>query len=417
MGGSRPRVVIAGGSLGGLSAALWLRSVGCEVAVYERSRAPLEGRGVGIVLHPATLRYLMERGMVDVGRVGAASRWVRYMGRDGGVVHESQDRYWFTSYTSLYHSLLSCFDRSCYFLGERVEAFDQDEHGVTVYLASGRTDRADLLVCSDGIHSTARRRLLPETALEYAGYIAWRGALEESQLSPGAFALLHDAVTYFLQQPGHILLYPIPFADSAPQSGHRWINWVWYWNVDPELLDELMTDRDGIRQPVSVPPSGVHERHLQALRARATAELPPPLSEVVVRTSRPFIQLIGDLVVPRMAFGRVCLIGDAAFVARPHVAAGTAKAAEDAWKLAQAIDACDGDVVAALRQWEPDQLWLGRQVVERSRAVGHRMQVSGTWPVGAPLPYGLYRDGDSLELVLPEPESAPTRQGDPHERG
>jgi 2,6-dihydroxypyridine 3-monooxygenase len=96
-----------------------------------------------------------------------------------------------------------------------------------------------------------------------------------------------------------------------------------------------------------------------------------------------------------MAFGRVCLIGDAAFALRPHVAAGTAKAAEDGWRLGDAIAACDHDVPAALRRWEPGQLALGRRALARTREAGERSQLYNTWQVGDPLPFGLYEQGDS----------------------
>jgi 2,6-dihydroxypyridine 3-monooxygenase len=96
-----------------------------------------------------------------------------------------------------------------------------------------------------------------------------------------------------------------------------------------------------------------------------------------------------------MAFGRVCLIGDAAFALRPHAAAGTAKAAEDAWTLGQAVHACAGNVVAALDRWQTGQLTLGRQVLNRARNAGDRSQFENTWRVGDPLPLGLYQVGDS----------------------
>ena len=96
-----------------------------------------------------------------------------------------------------------------------------------------------------------------------------------------------------------------------------------------------------------------------------------------------------------MAFGRICLIGDGAFVARPHAAAGTAKAAEDGWQLSLALEAAGGAVGAALKQWEQMQLNLGRSLVARNRQAGRRLQ-NGTWPVGNPLAFGLYETGDSV---------------------
>ena len=117
----------------------------------------------------------------------------------------------------------------------------------------------------------------------------------------------------------------------------------------------------------------------------------PPIAEVVRRSVEPFIQVIFDLEVPTMAFGRACLIGDAAFALRPHAAAGTAKAARDGWALAEMLDAAAGSVEEALERWEPGQLTLGRQVMLRAREIGNKSQFEGTWVPGDPgLAFGLY---------------------------
>ena len=113
-----------------------------------------------------------------------------------------------------------------------------------------------------------------------------------------------------------------------------------------------------------------------------------------MRTPEPFVQPIVDVEVPRMAFSRVCLIGDAAFVARPHAAAGTAKAAADAWALADAVAADPSDVPGALRRWEAGQLALGRQLVARVKDLGTRSQFGGGWHPGDPsLRFGLWGPG------------------------
>src|SRR4051812_21647895 len=78
-----PRVAVMGGSLGGLTAALVLRDRGCDVEVYERSSAPLRDRGAGIVLHPATVRWLVDSGARRVEELGVPARVLRYMGPDG----------------------------------------------------------------------------------------------------------------------------------------------------------------------------------------------------------------------------------------------------------------------------------------------------------------------------------------------
>ena len=395
-----PRVAVVGGSLGGLTAACVLGDLGCDVHVYERSRVPLMGRGAGIVVHPASVRYLLQASVRDLEETTAPARWVRYLDPGGGVAHEEPCRYRFTSYYALYRDLLSCLEGDRYHLGHELVEFSQDSRDVTVHLADGSSLGCDLLVCADGINSTARRLLLPDVARRYAGYVAWRGTVVEVELTRRTFDALHEAITYFVMPYSHMLAYPIPSVDGALEPGRRLTNWVWYRNVDGgAALDELMTDREGVLRDVSMPPGAARQRHVEGLRRAARESLPPALSELVSRTSSPFVQVVFDIEVSRMAFGRACLIGDAAFVLRPHAAVGTAKAADDAWKLAEAVEACGYDIPAALRQWEPGRLELGRRALRRTREAGQRSQLENSWRVGDPLPFGLYAPGDSS---LPE---------------
>jgi 2,6-dihydroxypyridine 3-monooxygenase len=390
------RVAVIGGSLGGLAAALVLRDAGCAVEVYERSDVPLEGQGAGIVLNPATVRYFTENDVLGIDEISTSTCWLRYMDRDGSIASEHPFSYRFTSYNALYRGLLGCFDEEHYHLGEKLVGFDQDADGVTVRLASSHEERCHLLVCADGIRSTGRRLLLPNVTPEYAGYVGWRGTVEEAELSPETFAALNEAITYYVLPNCHALVYPIPGAKGSLEPGRRLINWLWYRNVENgRELDDLMTDREGKLREVSLGPGDVRERYAEELRHAATSALPPPLAEVLLKTAEPFVQVVFDVEVPRTAFGRVCLTGDAAFALRPHAAAGSAKAAEDAWKLGEAVQQTGGDMVAALEAWEPGQLELGRQVLARTRDAGRRSQFEGTWRVGEPLPFGLYDVGDS----------------------
>jgi 2,6-dihydroxypyridine 3-monooxygenase len=172
------------------------------------------------------------------------------------------------------------------------------------------------------------------------------------------------------------------------------VNFVWYRNyLQGSDLDDLLLDESEQRREISVPPGAVSERHVAEMRAVAGARLPAPIARVVGSVAQPFLQVVYDIEVPRMAFGRVCLLGDAAFVVRPHAAAGTAKAAADAWALAEAIER-EGQVPCALARWEPGQLVLGAQLLERTRRIGRRSQFDGTWVPGDPeLIFGLRGPG------------------------
>jgi 2,6-dihydroxypyridine 3-monooxygenase len=391
-----PRVVVMGGSVGGLTAGLVLRDAGCDVRVFERSSAALQARGAGIAALEVTLRYLTERGGRPVSQVCSSTGWIRFLRPDGGTEHEQRHRYLFSSWNTIYRSLLELFDPDRYQLGREVTGFSQDEDSVLVTLDDGTSAGADLLVCADGVSSLARSRLLPEITPAYSGYVAWRGTVPERDLTAATRERLGDAITYQVLPGSHILVYPIPGLDGAVSPGERLVNFVWYVNVaDGEPLDELMTGRDGIRRAVSLPPGAATDAAAGAMRRGAAAAFAPPIAEVVTGVAEPFVQVVYDIAVPRMAFGRACLLGDAAFAVRPHAAAGTAKAAADGWALAAELTAAGGDVPAALARWERSQLALGRALLARCREIGDSSQSGGTFRAGDQrLIFGLHGPGN-----------------------
>ena len=392
--GTMPRVAVVGGSLGGLTAALLLRDLGCEVSVYERSHADLEARGAGIAVLEATWRYPVERLGVPAEDFSSETTWVRFVSEDGSMVHEQRHPYLLSSWNAVYRVLLHGFGRDHYHLSSEMTSFDDDGEHVTLTFADGRIEVVDLLVCADGITSAARKTLLPEVTGGYAGYVAWRGVIPEAELSQGTYDALFDTLTYQVMPNSHILVYPIPGPGGEVEQGKRLMNIVWYRNVAADVLDEFLTDTNGEIRVLSVPPGLMNEQAIASMRADAHALLAPQLAEVVTRIEEPFVQVVYDIEVPRMAFGRVCLIGDAAFGVRPHAAAGTAKAAEDGWVLAEELAAADGDVPTALAKWETRQLALGHDLLARTRDIGRRSQIDGDFIAGDPrLVFGLYRPG------------------------
>lgn len=388
------RVGIVGGSLGGLTAALVLRDLGFDVQVFERSTAELEARGAGIAVLDETIRYFVERDVLDIDDVCTATPNVQYLNADGSLRHIENRPYRFSSWNTIYRALLGCLDDGRYHLEKEMVGFDQGGDQVEVRFGDGSTHRCDLLVCADGIASTARSLLLPDVEPEYAGYVAWRGTVPEPDLSSATFERLRDAITYQLIPDSHILVYPIPSLEGALAPGQRLSNFVWYRNVpDGDELRKLLTDRYGHEHATSLPPGAAQDRFVEEIRSYARDHLAPPIAEVVLKTAEPFLQVIYDIAVPRMVFDRVLLMGDAAFAVRPHAAAGTAKAAEDAWVLASCLERSD-HVDEALGDWQRRQLSLGKDLLERARRVGNRSQFDGTWDPGDPsLAFGLYAPG------------------------
>jgi 2,6-dihydroxypyridine 3-monooxygenase len=377
------QIAIVGGSLGGLTAACLLADGGHQVVVYERSPSELEERGAGIGFLPETYRFLVEKAGVSLDAIAVPTHFIRHFGRDGSVTHSLEHRYLFSSWNTVYREMLACFDRANYRLGH--EVVDLTLEPLRLAFSNGSEVRPNLVVFADGVGSIARSRLLPECRPEYSGYVAWRGVVPEHELTDATRAALDDALSYYVYANSHILVYPIPGRDGSIMPGERLINIVWYRNyLAGDDVNDLLLDVRGHRRDVSVPPGAVRPEHLAEARAVASARLPAPMAEVVHAVEHLFIQVVLDLEVPQMVFGRSCLLGDAAFIARPHAAAGTAKAADDAWALRRALDDHPDDIAAALQHWEASQLDIGRNLLARTRSIGRRSQFDGTWFAGDP---------------------------------
>lgn len=388
-----PTVAVVGGSLGGLTAALLLHDLGCEVTVYERTPVTLEARGAGIAVLEETLRYPLERQGVPPSSICSTTSWIRFLEPDGNVRHEQPHNYRFSSWNTIYRTLLSGLEPRRYALGREMTSFEGDDR-VTVRFVDGGSVEVDLLVCADGIGSASRSALLPGVTPRYAGYVGWRGTIPEAELSRRSYDALHDALTYQLLAGSHLLVYPIPGPDGAVEPGRRLMNMVWYRNVHEDALPAFLTDRTGQRRPVSLPPGTARDDAIEQMRGYAREHLAAPLAEIVTGVAEPFVQAVFDIDVPRMTVGRACLLGDAAFAVRPHAAAGTAKAAEDGWVLAQELEKADGDVTVALAGWECQQLALGRDLLMRTRQIGNRSQFGGgLLPGDKNLIFGLHGPG------------------------
>ena len=390
-----PRVLIAGGSIGGLTAAILLRDLGCEVEVHERADTDLEDRGAGIVVLPVTERYF-EQGGGGGERVSLELTHWNYLDHRGLVVSSDVDHFRFSGWSTIYKALLADFGRDHYHFSHEVTGHTSSGSRVLIELANGNTDEGDMLVYADGMGSTGRQILAPDVVPEYAGYVAWRGTVPERRLSEETRAGLSDAMVYQVLHPGHILAYAIPSRVGETSPPNRDINFVWYRNYPTGgPFEDLMTDRDGHLRSGTIPPGAVRAEHRNEMRSVAKRTLAPQLAEVVLACETPLIQAVFDVDSPKMVFGRVCLLGDAAFTLRPHVAAGQAKACADAWALRDALADASGDVLAGLAEWEPRQLALGRSALRRTREMGEASQFRGTMVAGDPdWKFGLWEPGN-----------------------
>ena len=144
---------------------------------------------------------------------------------------------------------------------------------------------------------------------------------------------------------------------------------MWYRPVALPALEDLCTDATGRRHSLAaMPPPLIRADVIARLKADARSLLVPELAELLER-SQPFFQAIFDVESPRLAAGRTVLLGDAAFVARPHVGMGVTKAALDALCLSNSIK-ISTDLGAALRRYDRLRGEFGRRCVARARRLG-----------------------------------------------
>jgi len=384
-------IIVIGGSHAGLFAAVALKKAGFRVRVFERAPEVLRGTGAGIRVQPLMADLLRREIGIDLANASTRTCFDRHLAprtqaTGNRIVFEQTEDGQFASWGSLYRALLKDFGLERYHCGAAAIDAHQTANRVTVRFASGREEAADLVVFADGIASAARRRLMPAARMQYSGYVAWRGLTPESDLSNETRAVLKDARIVVIPRLSHIMLYPVPGERDSIADGKRRFNGIWYRNVaEGKVLDELMTDRDGIRRPTTVPEGAMQPHHVAAFRRDVEAELPPAVAEVLLRPE-PFVTPIYDVVPSRMVFGRQILLGDAAAATRPHVSASTAKAMRAAYGLAAALqDAASQDAVESrLAAWEAKHLAIAWEFTRRGRMIGQRLQADGTFVPGAP---------------------------------
>jgi 2-polyprenyl-6-methoxyphenol hydroxylase-like FAD-dependent oxidoreductase len=376
-GASSRRAVVIGGSMSGLLCGLLLRRAGWAVDIYERVESELSGRGAGIVAQGELIERLRKLGL-PTDELGVKITTRKILDREGRVAHAFECPQVLTAWERVYRLMRDAFPPEHYHRGRGLAGFTQDGDKVIAHFSNGEIIDADLLVGADGIRSTVRQQAAPEVMPLYAGYSAWRALIAESAFPTDVHRELFEYMTFTLPPGEQFLGYPVAGPDNDLRPGHRRYNVVWYRPADEKTkLQWLLTDESGRTHSISIPPPLIRRAVIAEMRADAERLLGPQFRQVARMMDEPILQPIYDLESPHMAFGRVAILGDAAFVARPHVAAGVSKAADDAAALTEALSAED-DVAAALGRFEAARLDENFRIIERARHLGAYLQATRT---------------------------------------
>ena len=372
------KILVIGGSLGGLFAANILLRQGHDLTLLEKTVGSLDGRGAGIVTHDALAEALKAAGVTVDETLGVPVTKRITLGANGESLGEMELPQVLTSWSRLYQMLKESFPSERYLQGKTVKSVTQDANAVQVLCEDGSQYDAELLIASDGIRSAVRAQVAPQIQPEYAGYVAWRGVCDEACLSKYTLETLFNRFGFCLPNGEQMLGYPVAGSGNDTRPGKRRYNFVWYRPAsEHEELVSLLTDDDGHYYPTGIPPLKVSWKHIAHMRKVAQEILAPQYAEILEKTAAPFLQAIYDVRSEQIVFGRIALMGDASFVGRPHVGMGVTKAGDEAMVIAKHITAL-GATPAALKAYSDERLKMGQQVVARAQYLGRYMQAQGS---------------------------------------
>ncbi|MGE3245875.1 MAG: FAD-dependent monooxygenase [Beijerinckiaceae bacterium] len=365
-----PRALVIGGSVGGLMAGNLLRKIGWDVTIFERAAGDLATRGAGLGVSQELVDVLRRCGARFDTTGGVANRGYVWMEQDGSIAFEHPRENISSAWQRVYMPLREVTPQAIYRQGMNLVRVEQDDASVSAVFEDGSRESGDLLVAADGVYSTVRAQFLPDVAPQYANYVAWRGIAEERDIPEWASEAIAGHVVNCFPEGEQLLTMAVPGADEDIRPGYRRFYVIWYRRVAPDRLHDMFTDASGKHHGLTIPPPLIRKEFVDDVRAAAKSSLPPAAASVVAAAPQLLLQAIGDMDSPQLVFGRVAIMGDAAFIARPHSAAGVSKAALDALCLADELAASGNTVEAALTAYNEKRLAFGKSLVGHARYLG-----------------------------------------------
>jgi 2-polyprenyl-6-methoxyphenol hydroxylase-like FAD-dependent oxidoreductase len=369
----KPSATIIGGSMAGLFAATALSKKGWDISVHEKVPVPLSGRGAGIATYDE-LADLVFKATNNNNVLGTTAKSRVSLDINGKIINSYDYPQVYTSWQYLFSILREQISNDDYFMGDDCIKIEQNEDKAIAFFENGKKKETDLIIVANGIKSELRTYVDNKAYPQYAGYVGWRGVVNEEEISKNSLEILSNYFIVVLPYNQQIASYPIAGEGKNPfKIGERRINWIWYKPVPQNSLQEILLGKSGQQFEDGIPPNEIRKEIVNDLFKEAEAKLPPQLVELVKITKQPLIQPIFDLQSMKMKNGRVVTIGDAAFAARPHVGMGVTKAAMDAFTLSEHLE--DSSNLDDLDKWEHSRLKESQFIVNRSRKLGQYLSI------------------------------------------
>ena len=369
----KPSATIIGGSMAGLFAATSLSKKGWDISVHEKVPVPLSGRGAGIATYDE-LADLVFKATNNNNVLGTTAKSRVSLDINGNIINSYDYPQVYTSWQYLFSILREQISNDDYFMGDDCIKIEQNEDKAIAFFDNGKKKETDLIIVANGIKSELRTYVDNKAYPQYAGYVGWRGVVNEEEISKKSLETLSNYFIVVLPYNQQIASYPIAGEGENPfKIGERRINWIWYKPVPQTSLQEILLGKSGQQFEDGIPPNEIREEIVNDLFKEAEEKLPPQLVELVKITKQPLIQPIFDLQSIKMKNGRVVTIGDAAFTARPHVGMGVTKAAMDAFTLSEYLE--DSSNLDDLDKWEHSRLKESQFIVNRSRKLGQYLSI------------------------------------------
>ncbi|WP_309866089.1 FAD-dependent monooxygenase [Desmospora profundinema] len=347
--------MIIGAGISGLCTAITLQQKGHEVKVFE-SYPELKPVGAGLLLGQNALKGLFRLGIGEkILRVGKVNKTVTVLSEKGNVISKLDtdrlDQKFQTDSIAVLRSdlhdvLVRSLKSGTVTVNKKCVGFEQDDRGVSVRFADGKTGRGDVLIAADGIHSIIRKQLLPGLKTRYAGYTCWRG------VTSGVPDGFKEELTETWGPKGRFGI--VPLSDRQI---------YWFAVINAEENSRVF--------------AGYRNRDL--LKHFGDYHFPIPQ---ILRMTREEEVIWNDIVdlepLDRFAFDRIVLIGDAAHATTPNMGQGACQGIEDALVLSRCIDE-QSNPVAAFQAFQEQRIKRTRKIVNTSWSIGKMAQIENRW--------------------------------------